>query len=200
MINRNGTSWLQTCRKLIRGPADTSSLKVIFFISNLQRIRMNFIHALPHRIWQHNRFDDWPVFFYLFKKKIPNAHHNSLCAESRVPHWPNISMRPPSSNMIHINHKCIKTQAAALFGQICFPLIQVLRTTPCLSNTTKSAWAPGRKVPFLLSIPKHLFHRWANNTTLCRWNDWLCRIIRSTLDGLAQRTARKGRQISDTFI
>ena len=61
----------------------------------------------------------------------------------------------------HISNK--GSQGLKVFGQVCFPLIQVLRTTPCLSSTTKSAWAPGRKVPFIFSIPKHLFHRWINN-------------------------------------
>ena len=75
--------------------------------------------------------------------------------------WPDLCLMPWGSTSNYLfQESTYDPGSQACFTQVCFPFIQVLRTTPCLSSTTRSAWAPGRKVPFLFSISKHLFPPW----------------------------------------
>lgn len=81
-----------------------------------------------------------------------------------------------------------------------FPLTQVLTTYPSLSNTVKSASAPGLSVPFRFSIPRHLDESFKHMFGAIGLKQSPCRVESGALDRLAQRASRKLDKVPDTSV
>ncbi len=86
----------------------------------------------------------------------------------------------------------------AFLAHTCLPFTHVLCTYPCLSNTTRSASAPGRSVPFRSSMPKHLKEHQQKSPYFI--SDSLGRVHSRTLDSLPHITPREPSKIPNTLV
>lgn len=71
---------------------------------------------------------------------------------------------------------------------------------PRLFITTRSACAPGRKVPFLSSMPKHLLLTDNQHTVFYEGDNLLRGVICGTFDGLPERASREEREVPDASV